>query len=197
MVRWILVLATLALTGCAARRHAADEVVDPRLAEADRLWEARSQRGLEPVDRAVTAGLRKPGASDVPWLWRHARLLVERGTTEEATPRVALDSYATARSQALDCLESLPGWQARRTSYGLESALELVDPAREPCVAWGAVAWARWVALFGADAAALDLPEIRLLAQRAAAGPEADLGRRAQEILRDAVARAETAAPTE
>jgi hypothetical protein len=36
------------------------------------------------------------------------------------------------------------------------------------CVAWTALAWARWAALFGGEAAALDLPGIEALAAHAA-----------------------------
>lgn len=175
--------------GCAGRR--VEVTVDPALVAADRAWDDRAATGYDPVERALTAGLRQTdsdvGAPDAPWRWRRARLFVERGIAAEATPQEALERYGEARSEAMRCLEAVPGWSVRREEAGLDAALTLVGPDQEPCVAWAALAWSRWIAVFGANAAALDVDEARVLAVHAAAGPSAEVGSWASALL-DAVA---------
>lgn len=158
-------LLLLVLVGCAARGPRTDEGPDPRILEADLAWDDRNARGLQPVEDALMAGMRT-GRNDreADYLWRHARMLVERGMGEQDQRRAAIDSYAQARGQAFHCMDQLPAWKQRRQEAGVDAALEVVNDKARPCLAWGTLAWARWVALMGGDAAALDIAEIRTLA---------------------------------
>ena len=49
------------------------------------------------------------------------------------------------------------------------------DPTVDPCVAWTARVWSRWLAVLGPGAAAVDLPIARAFADRASDAKEEDL----------------------
>ena len=163
MRTWTTLLLALCLTACGGRIRNLELLVDQRILAADIAWQNRDQDGLRPLEGLLDNALRKE-PSNPDFLWRQTRMLVERGLAEEAERRVALDTYGMARSRAVLCLNELPAWRARRTEVGLASALEVVDVRRRPCVAWGALAWARWIVLMGGDAAALDLNDVALMA---------------------------------
>jgi hypothetical protein len=60
-----------------------------------------------------------------------------------------------------------PALQHAATPEALDQVLGTVGPAKAGCATWGTFAWTRWVVLFGADSAALDLPAIDRLTVRA------------------------------
>lgn len=127
---------------------------DPRLEQADALWERRGEVGLEAVQLALEEVYRdRPQDREV--LWRLARLYVALGLVEP-DPRASQFALAEARSLGMSCLELDPAFVQVRASPGLVDAVRLLDADDADCGAWTALAWARWMAVHGPAAAALD-----------------------------------------
>ncbi|MEZ4237616.1 MAG: hypothetical protein R3F59_16010 [Myxococcota bacterium] len=167
-MRWLL--PTLALLGC-PKRISPELQVAQLLLDADARWADRGELGLdaagEPLLVAYGLAPQDPGV-----LWRVARWRIAEGELAD-TPAASRD-LAEARAVAAACLEAAPGFVARREANGWDAALEGLDPARAPCAAWAALAWARWAELQGTAAAALDLPAIDALIAAGAGEPVAD-----------------------
>jgi len=156
---WLLL--TACLLGCPKRGPVQTDPVAELLRQSDVAWERRGELGLEaseePLDQAYVLEPRNP---DV--LWRLVRHQVTVGLSEES-PRAALYAFAEGRSLGVACLDAVPMVaQARRVSW--DDAIEQITPEQQPCVAWTALVWARWIAAHGGNAASLDLPRARLLA---------------------------------
>ena len=73
----------------------------------------------------------------------------------------------------MTCLDTSPAFLQRRLELGLHQALPFIDAERMPCAAWATLAWARWITLFGGEAAAVDLEEVSRLADHVAAHGDA------------------------
>ena len=58
-----------------------------------------------------------------------------------------------------------PGVRALEIELGLSDALAALPQERQACAVWAAHAWVRWMAEFGAEAAALDLEELDLVVE--------------------------------
>ena len=163
MPRRLLLLCVL--VGCAARSSGGGSAVpDPRLDEVDRRWDMRGQDGFEPVADLLQGPEGSVESVDPEWLWRRVRLEVGRGLESEGDRRVAMQHYASARALGLRCLDGAPAFRQQRGERGLADAARVLPPTRVGCAAWTALAWARWAALFGGEAAAMDLPGIEALA---------------------------------
>jgi hypothetical protein len=160
----MLVLLPL-LLGCPKQTT---EVVDPvaaLLRRADEAWTARASVGLEaaeePLDQAYALAPYDPEV-----LWRLVRHQVTVGLAEP-TPRASLYAFAEGRSLGIACLDTEPLF-ARQRRDDLPAALGELRPEHDPCVAWTAMAWSRWIVAHGGAAASLDLPRAEALADRAA-----------------------------
>jgi len=176
-------------SGCVRRQQTLEDPVAPLLLAADEAWAERDRVGLEAAEEPLQEayGL-DPHRPEVLWrLVRHQHAL---GWTEP-TDRARLFAWAEGRSMGLDCLATDPEVDSLRLTRGWVAALAAVDtPATEPCVAWTAMVWSRWIALLGAGATAVDLPTVRALADRAAGAEAADraLNGRWSQALLDATA---------
>lgn len=152
----------LAAVACAGRRQSGLDPLDALLAAADAAWEDRAQIGLEaalePLQQAYGMA-----PDDPKVLWRLVRHHHAAGLVEE-TPRAALYAWAEARSLGIHCIEQEPRVASARRTRGWDAALQLTTEEQAPCVAWTSLVWARWIANFGADAAATDLPTARAFA---------------------------------
>jgi len=138
------------------------------LLEVDRRWESRGLGGLEPVEALLLRPVSEPLASDPEWLWRRTRLLVVKGEITETRPRVALERYGEARALGIACLDQLPAFKQLRQEENIHVAASVISDRHMGCAAWTAMAWARWIALFGGDAGAIDLDDVEGLASHVA-----------------------------
>lgn len=179
-VGWGIALLVVA-AGCPKR---AEEVVDPiapLLADADAAWEARGENGFDPVAAALDrAFATQPDNPNV--LWRLVRLNIGLGLAAEEE-QAALDAYATARAIGVQCLGAGAALQRQLPNADEAPVLPRITAAEEPCVAWTALAWARWIAGFGARAAAVDVPAVQLLIDRAEPTDVEGVARWARGIL--------------
>jgi hypothetical protein len=144
------------------------------LARADQAWEQRGTIGLEeatePLLGAYAVGPSLPGVA-----WRLARWHTAEGLAA-TDDEVAKGLFAEGRAAAVACLEASPGFDSRRAGSGWAAALADIEDPRRPCVAWAALAWSRWMALHGAEAAAVDLEAVDALVAtgRDGAGPKVE-----------------------
>jgi len=156
---WLIVV--VALFGCPKRGDQRDREVRQLLEEADKAWANRGELGLEeaslPLLSAWSVDPRHIGVS-----WRLARQKVAEGIVSE-DPNATRTLYGDARSLAIGCLDNDVAFAQERASSGWEVALDKVPIARERCAAWGALAWARWMAVTGGAATALDLDAVQSL----------------------------------
>lgn len=156
MIR-VLLCALVLLGGCLKKRADRSAALDPRVVEVDKRWEDRGLGGLEPLEALLSAEVGEPLASDPEWAWRQVRLIVAQGQSAEATPRVALQHYGRARERGMACLDEVPAFLQLREEKGLAAASTVLPPEYMGCAAWTSLAWARWLALFGGEAGALDI----------------------------------------
>lgn len=156
----------------------------PHVATADEAWRRRGQDGFDPVVAALDEAFRtSPNEPEV--LWRLARLHVALGLVAE-TPRDAIAEYAAARAIAIDCLDLDAGALQRRADpEAVRNELSRIGERRAGCLAYATVAWSRWFAEMGGAAAAIDLPMIDALLDRADAlgAPEPGLAPWARGLL--------------
>jgi hypothetical protein len=143
------------------KRNEAVSTVDTWLTTADLAWENRATQGLAPVADALDQAWGvSPDNGRVRW--RLARLSVAEGLVA-TDPNDQIGDYATARAQGLACLKLPPSFQEE----GGANPFSRLTREHAPCVAWTAVAWARWYVAFGPDAAALDRGRIAALSDEA------------------------------
>jgi len=147
--------------GCPKRTTDDSSPVAALLQQTDQAFGRRGEVGIEassePLEQAYALAPNDPEV-----LWRLVRQQVIVGLAEP-TDRAALYAFAEGRSLGIRCLDAVPQVaQARAESW--ELAMEALTPRQQPCVAWTSLAWARWIALHGGGAAALDLTRARLLA---------------------------------
>jgi hypothetical protein len=153
--------------GCPRHEGPEDvDVVGSLLAQADAAWEARGEGGLDPIVAALDpAFAAAPGDPEV--LWRLARVHTALGLAAE-DDRTSLTEYATARSLGLRCLDLGAALQRHEGADATEEALAVrISRAELPCAAWTALAWAKWIAQFGGEAAAIDIDAVDLVVARA------------------------------
>jgi hypothetical protein len=162
----LCLLLVLTSVGCAKRQQGVEDPIAALMSAADLAWERRAQDGLEaaeaPLQQAYGIAKQRPEV-----LWRLMRYHHAVGLTE-STPRAALFEWAEARALGIECLEAEPTVASAHRSRGWEAALELTTSDQAPCVAWTGLVWSRWIAAFGANAAATDLPTAALFAHQAA-----------------------------
>ncbi len=166
-----LVVGVALLVACASRRVAVSPVA-VQVTIADAVFEARAREGLEPSTRILSEAHRV-APDDVEVRWRLVRSFIAEGLAAE-DDRARLGSLASARLVAVECLDGRTSFATRLDRYGWVDALATVGPDQGPCVAWGALAWARWLVEMGGDAAAVDVPAVRALVERARAIGGAD-----------------------
>ena len=166
----LLALAALAavLAACAGRRGiATEEAIAAKLARVDAIWQSGA-----PDRHALVEPLLAEVAAQAPdhrgLLWRRARLLAHEGMAA-GKDTVALSLYAEAREDGLRCLDQAPRFAEIRRSESWKAAAGALEEPWSHCVLWTAWAWTRWYATQGGNAAALDLPKIIPLVNRAAA----------------------------
>jgi hypothetical protein len=169
----VLIVGALALTGCHHRQEKEADPLKPLLLAADHAWDARADNGMDAAESALLEAW-PTAPKDPRVLWRLARLNVEKGLAEEATVDRIYD-FAAARALAVGCLEDDEVFVQTRQSEGWPAAAAEVLPDRSQCAGWAALAWVRWLAEVGPEAAALDLPAIDALitAGRTGADPSA------------------------
>ena len=157
---WIGVL----LVGCVKRGAIEDgNSVALQLSAADAAWSSRqdSDAGRAALDAALGMA-----PLDTEVRWRQSRLYVFEGATATLPDR-SRRAYADARAAGLACLEVDVVFKAARSEDGLDSALGGLEEKHQLCASWTAYAWARWLVLFGGEAASLDVPRVRILADHA------------------------------
>jgi len=156
-----LLLATL--LGCPRKRSPEDDLRGA-LTTADVAWRDRGTGGLPAVGAALDAAeALAPGHPEIAW--RRVRLGVAIGlsSTDDVD---ALRAYSAARATGLVCIAGESG-----IGSGFDQALRRLDQAHSPCVPWTALAWVRWLEVFGSRGAALDLARIDLLIAASAVDP--------------------------
>lgn len=163
----LCVLVAVPLFGCPKRATTVSSQLEALLAEADRAWDRRGVGGFQPVDDALQKAFGLV-PDDPGVLWRLTRLRVAEAQVED-DPERRLAGLGQARSLAWGCVQGDLGTAAVRAEQGMVRALERMPPERQPCVAWGGYAWARWMVEFGGEAASLDLEMLDAIA-RAGAG---------------------------
>jgi len=156
---------------CASRRVAVSPVA-VQITIADAAFDARARDGLAPSSRILSEAHRV-APDDIDVQWRLVRSFIAEGLSAE-DDRARLGSLAAARLVAIECLDTRTSFATRLDRYGWDDALATVGPDRGACVAWGALAWARWLVEMGGDAAAVDVPAVRALVDRARAIGGAD-----------------------
>jgi len=96
-------------------------------------------------------------------------------------PDDGLDGYATARRFGLDCLMSDPafgGLVQAQSGTITKRAAETLKADMVECMAWTSIAWSRWMDQRGVMGTSIDLPSVKVLAQRAVeVDPKYDNGR--------------------
>lgn len=162
----LCVLACSALLGCPKRTPTVASQLEALLAEADRAWDRRGAGGFQPVDDALQQAYGLV-PDDPGVIWRITRLRVAEAQVED-DPERRLAGLGQARSLAWSCVQGDLGISALRAEQGMPRALERMPVDRQPCVAWGGYAWARWMVEFGGEAASLDLETLDAIAH---AGP--------------------------
>jgi len=170
MPSWVLV--SLLLAGCPKRSTEESSPVAALLQQCDHAWERRGEAGLEASEEPLDAAFAL-APNDPEVLWRLVRQQVTVGLAEE-TDRAALYAFAEGRSLGVKCLDAVPQVAAARKD-SWETAMEELTAAQQPCVAWTALAWARWIAAHGGGSAALDIPNARLLADTSLTFDDDDL----------------------
>lgn len=176
----------LALAGCLHHPSPDAEVAfQAALSAADKAWERRGNGGLDAIGRAldsIPAGF----VSDPAARWRRARWLVARALVEGpgASGRRLL---ADARDEALACLWDEPRVGTALDQGDWDAALGQVGMSRMACVEWAAVSWARWLDVFGAGAAAIDLEVVRQLLGTVTSTREDGLAEWLDALLADVV----------
>ena len=96
-------------------------------------------------------------------------------------PADGLDGFATARRFGLECLMSEPAFGGLVQSQGgniTSRAAEAVNADKVECLTWTTMAWSRWMDQRGVMGSSIDLPAVKVLAQRAVeVDPKYDNGR--------------------
>lgn len=94
-------------------------------------------------------------------LWRKVRL-EHSAALMARTEGARLEHLADGRALASACVLGDARVAALRSEVGLSDALREVRGARRTCLAWGALAWARWLLHFGPEAGAMDATTLEL-----------------------------------
>lgn len=170
----------LLLVGCVKRPVNSEEALTRAIAAVDAAWERRVE-GYADVEQALREAQaideRAPGVA-----WRWARLELARGTgAPERGDR--LIHLGRARELGWVCAFADAGTESIKREDGLERALATLTDDRQLCASWAELAWARWYAEFGADAAALDVEPLTKAAQVALTYPTAGSAQRAAWTL--------------
>jgi len=152
------------VTGCAKRGELEEYAsVAQQLRAADAAWSERhdSDAGRAALDLALGMA---PADAEVHW--RQSRLSVFEASTATVPDR-SRRAYADARAAGLACLDVDVVFKAARAEDGLDVALGGLEEKHQLCASWTAYAWARWLVLFGGEAASLDVGRVRVLADHA------------------------------
>lgn len=157
------------LIACPRRGPESTVRLDALVDAADAAWEQRGEVGLEAAARPLLdAWMVAP--DDPKIAWRMARWRLAEGLVA-TDPDAARASYAQAREVAVGCLEDDALFVQRRAGDGWEPALAELAAPRQPCAAWAALAWARWMTTLDPAATALDLDTVSALARTGAQSP--------------------------
>jgi hypothetical protein len=171
------------LLACMHRDPEASGEARAASAASDAAWSRRAQLGLAPAGEPLLAALEEhPGAPGAAWRlvrWTHARGLAAEDPDE------AKRLFGEAREAAIACLDQSPGFAAWHAAGDWARAADAAPEGRQPCAAWGALAWTRWVELQGPAAASLDFDAIEALIAAGARTP----GDNGQEVARWAAGR--------
>lgn len=173
--------------GC-ARLWGRGEVQDPALESlqiGERLYQ---QRGSDPLLLDAAIDVWSTALAEHP---QHPRLLAR--LTEAWTLRAETDplrqphDYDVARRYGIQCLLAEPAVSSVVVASGRLDARAVRLSSDVPCLAWTAIAWARWLALHGAAGAAIDLDTIENIARRAATLEQKSDGRIAPGLCQHAL----------
>ena len=169
MARWLNGLCFLALGfGCVARGPS--EAADPLLRTLDTTDHTIERgRDADAFDEAldIYASLAAEAPDDLRVAERLTRALYLRGYAFPERMPSPETFYESARATGWRCLSAGTGLVLGSVARGskLETAgYERLDKSRSGCMVYTTLAWARWIALRGSQAMALDLEPLKALA---------------------------------
>ena len=164
--------------GCGAKKKDKSGLWRKIMRNGDELYLLRAD--LRELDKAIQwylSGLREfPDQSRM--MGKLSRAYAARAYGH---PDDGLDGYSTAKRFGLDCLMSDPafgGLVQSQSGMITSRAADTLKADMVECMTWTSMAWSRWMDERGVMGASIDLPSVKVLAQRAVeVDPKYDNGR--------------------